>query len=182
MAKEKAVRKVKYDGKKVLILWVEGEDGEDKFSLECVDEPLESLKKALSSLAADVISICELPQSYIGGIEVRGVTFSDADGIMGATISALKTLTTTDAPFILNTPHMMSTAANDTAGGKLLPAETVVGVNRVAFEALRYIRGERAQGRLFVAEDSEVEGSFETRDEPATGDGGEVIEPEEVPA
>lgn len=149
MGKVIAIAKVKYDGKKVIIAWTEGEDGEDKYSLECVDEPLAEFKTALSGLAGDVVRICELPAGYVQGLEVRGVSLSEKDGVTRVTITALKTLRTSDAPLILNTPNLPDKPANETAGGKLLPAETLGRVTLVLVEATRYVRGRRAQGNLF---------------------------------
>ena len=150
------ITKVKYDGSRVRIEWTIGDtDDPDKHSLDCRQAPKQEFVNALTALVPSVVAICELPDDYVVGIEIRGVSFSWAKDIMGATITALKTLNDSDAPLVLNSPHKPSEPYSETGDNRnCLSAATVVALEEVLMEAERYVEGERAQGSLF--EDREL--------------------------
>ena len=105
------ITKVKYAGEKVRIEYtIDRADGgeADEYTLQSADKPLPSFETALLALTPDVVDICELDTLSAAHITVRGVTFTWKHDIMGACITALKTLTTANAPLVLNTPHLPS--------------------------------------------------------------------------
>ena len=147
------ITKVKYAGEKVRIEYtIDRADGgeADEYTLQSADKPLPSFETALLALTPDVVDICELDKLSAAHITVRGVTFTWKHDIMGACITALKTLTTANAPLVLNTPHLPSESysgnAND--GSPVLPRGTMNRLGQVLVEAGRYIDGERAQATL----------------------------------
>jgi hypothetical protein len=148
------VKKVSWDGERVVVRWeVPRKGGTDEFSISCLDAPAPELLVALAGLRTDVAEICELPATYCANLEIRGVSFSYGGEarVMGATITALRHVTTANAPLVLNTPHLAEEPYAE--GGdtdKLLSSVAVEALNLVASEALRYVDGHRAQGDLFA--------------------------------
>ena len=149
------VSKIKWNGSKVTIHYERArEAGEpDEFSVACSERPLPSFVMALQALAVDVLTICELPANQELNLTVKGVSLSNALGVLGAVITATKALETSNAPLILNTPHLPVEAysgdANDT--NPTLSHVTVERINALCVEALRYVDGEREQPRLVEA-------------------------------
>jgi hypothetical protein len=157
------ITKAKYDGSKVRIEYEKQRpDGQyDEFTLSSLDGPAQPFVDALNALAMDVVGICELHADSLDRLTVRGVSFTYTNDIMGACITALKKLETSNAPLVLNTPHLPSEAYGDgDVTSPVLEPSTVSRLVEVAEAALRFIDGERAQGNLFVA-GSEVEAPAE---------------------
>jgi hypothetical protein len=149
------VTKAKWDGSKVRIEYenkrADGK-GFDEFTLNCSDTPLVSFRDALSALSLDVIGICEMHVAEEPKISVRGVTFTNTNDVFGAVITAMKKLKTTNAPLVINTPHLTEEpyGEGDTST-PLLDTATVDRLHTLALEAERYINGEREQGDLLGA-------------------------------
>lgn len=146
--------KIKYDGSKMRLEYEqERADGSDpdEFTLLSADKPAPEFEIALNALSDDVVEICEFEPHYAAQIDVRGVTLTWADGVMGACITALKRLTTANAPLVLNTPHLMAQPRSEAnANEPVLPDVTVARLGGLIEQAERYLNGERAQGSLFV--------------------------------
>lgn len=142
--------KIKYDGLKVRIEYeVEREGSEpDEYSLFSADAPATSFQAALTALREDVIAICELPAEQIDKLHIRGVSLSHTNGILGACITALKSVETANAPLVLNTPHLPSAPYSDNPEPVLSP-ETRERLVLLMAEAQKYVDGERAQANLF---------------------------------
>jgi hypothetical protein len=151
MKTETRFTKIKYDGAKVRIEYeVEREGKEpDEYSLFSADAPSTSFQAALGALREDVIAICELPADQMDKLHIRGVSISHTNGIMGACITALKTVQTANAPLVLNSPHLPSAPYSDNPE-PVLPPETCERLRALMAEAQKYIDGERAQGNLFA--------------------------------
>lgn len=150
------VTKIAWDGERVKVRFeVPRGEGVDEFEMSCVDAPAPGLQKALCQLVGHVQEILELPADYCANLEIRGVSFSyGGEGrVMGATITALKELTTANAPLVLNTPHLASAPYNADedpgAGGPLLSDEAVEDLMQLQAEVLGYVDGQRMQGDLF---------------------------------
>jgi hypothetical protein len=141
--------KIKFDGAKVRLEYQVTRPGggdPDEFALQCADRPLPEFVSSLAALRADVCQICEFPSKEVTTLTMRGVSLAYKDGVMGCVLTALRTVTTADAPLILNTPYLPQKAQS----GCLLPASTVRRVNALHVEAARYLAGEREQGSLFT--------------------------------
>lgn len=125
----------------------------DQFSLACSDEPKPEFQIALQALSKDVIEMCELPEDYLKRIMVTGVSFSyGGEGeVMGATIISQMTLNHSNVNLNLNTPHKSSEPYSE--GGdatQCLSQDCIDQLVSLQLEAEDYIKGNRAQGELFV--------------------------------
>jgi hypothetical protein len=155
---ELRVTKVKWDLKKVRIEYerIRPEGDPDEFVIGCGDEPSRAFKDALAALRIDLNTICQFDPPL--DVTIRGVSFSWTDDIMGACITALKSLTTANSPLVLTTPHVPEKPYGETGGGPTMPAGMAERLERLIDEARRYILGgAREQARLF--------------DPPAAGEG-----------
>jgi hypothetical protein len=125
----------------------------DDYSFTCSEKPRLEFNQALEALAPHVVEMCELPDSYLNRIEVRGVSFSYGGDkeVMGATISASMKLDKSNQNLNLNTPHKASDSYNEYPADpkQLLSDGCVDALDEFISEVSAYIRGERAQGKLF---------------------------------
>lgn len=153
-ARGRDVKKTSWDGKRVLVRWeVSRIDGIDEFEMSSADQPAEELTAALVALRPRVAEICQLPEAYCADMEIRGASFSyGGEGrVMGATITALKPVTTANAPLVLNTPHLASDSyTEDGEADKALSTAAIGALENLHVEALRYVDGHRAQRDLFA--------------------------------
>ena len=93
----KRITKVKYDGSKVQIALEEDTPiGKNEFFLKCSDATRADFPVALQLLKKYVVQIIEVPKEnqnkWIETLEIRGASFSWTNNVMGAVITALKTL------------------------------------------------------------------------------------------
>jgi hypothetical protein len=145
--------KIKFDGSKVRIEYENKREDQaqwDEFSLQSADRPVPEFIEALHALRQDVVSICELAETDETKLDVRGVTITHTNDIMGLCITALKALKTTQAPLVLNTPHLPEESYSDTPC-PVLDEQTVARLGVLIRAAERYVDGERAQGDLLAA-------------------------------
>ena len=145
------IKKVGYKKGKTSIAWEkENEKGEyDEFTMTCMQVPKASFFTALSALKPHVMEMCEFPDEYQDNIDVTGVSYSFSNGVMGATITALKTLQYSTSPLVINTPHKPAGAYSE--GGddaNCLSDLAIKALELVASEAEQYLRGDRAQAEL----------------------------------
>jgi hypothetical protein len=148
--------KVKYDGSKVRIEYeVPRKDGgdADAYTLVSIDAPAPEFIAALAAMRQDVIDICELDPSCGDKLEVRGVTITHTNDVLGACVTAIKKLKTANAPLVLNTPHLPEVSySGDDNGEPLMTTAMGDRLSALFIEAQRYVDGERAQASLFDAE------------------------------
>lgn len=151
---EKTFTKIKYDGSKVRIEYeVERKDGSDadEYSVFSADKPLPEFDAALQAFAVDVVSICELNPSDVDKLKVRGVTLTRTNDILGVVVTALKELKSSNAPMVINTPHLPETPYSDGDDfAPVMPSGMCQRVWNLEAEAQRYLDGERAQASLFA--------------------------------
>ena len=147
------ITKVKYDGAKVRIEYEQAREvgDPDEFSLNCADRPVPEFEAALAALIDDVLEICELPPEYAKGIKVRGVSISWTNDVMGACVTALRTLQTANSPLVINTPHLPSDQYSEGGEAPLMSEEFVDHVETLMDRATDYINGTRAQQSLPLA-------------------------------
>lgn len=129
--------------------------GWDEYSMTCSEAGRPEFYKAINDMAPHVIEMCELPADYVSKITVRGVSFSyggDTE-VMGATISAAMELKNSYPKLNINTPHkasaMYSEAPDDEK--QLLSSDCIDCLEALQAECRAYIKGERAQTKLFGA-------------------------------
>lgn len=149
--------KIKFDGSKVRIEYqVERKDGgdADEYAMHSADKPLPEFDSALQALASDVVTICELVSSDVERLKVRGVTLTHTNGILGACITALKTLKSSNAPLVINTPHLpMEPYSDGDDQAPTMPSGMAERLAALEVQADRYLAGERAQASLFEAKE-----------------------------
>lgn len=149
----KTFDKIKFDGVRVTIKYHEGaaDDPQNETTYTSKDAPTPEFREALQALRADVIDICELPMQLYA-LDVRSVSFSHANDILGATITALYSLSKSNAPLVINTPHKSAEPYSE--GGdssQCLDPHAVARLKRLIDRAEKYLQGARAQGTLFDA-------------------------------
>ena len=151
------IDKVSYNPKegRVHIEWTKtSPKGAGEYAMTHAEKPRPEFLKSLAALAMDVIEICECDGHWNeSDLEVRGASFSWTEGVMGATITALRKLRQSNAPLVVNTPH--KPAQPYAAGGddsNCLSEECVERLTTLMDEARKYINGERAQGELFTSQ------------------------------
>lgn len=144
--------KIRWDGHRVTIEYIRGrsddeENPADEFAFSCADEPSRAFKDALAALGKDLNVICEFNPP--ARITVRSVSLTWKNDVMGAVLSGLKHLTTTNGPLVLNTPHLPAEKYGPNAGGPLMPDGMRERLSVLLEEAGRYVLGgSREQNRL----------------------------------
>lgn len=158
MGKLMRIKKVKITSEKKIAMVYEQENKNgtwDEYSFSCSDQARPEFYEAMRGLAPHVTEMCELPESYLDRIGVRGVSFSyggEAE-VMGATISAQMKLFNSNCDLNLNTPHKASDSYNEGPAddAQLLTEDCITALEKLQEECQYYIAGDRAQGSLFSA-------------------------------
>ena len=154
--------KIKVDGKTRICLDYDelvGDGKTNEYSMKCVDRARPEFYDLLQALRRHVAQICELPTkpSDIARMEVRGISLSWTNDIMGVVITALKELKRSNSPLVINTPHMpVEPYSDDGDPTKCLDRHCVEGVENLISEARRYLEGDRAQIDIFQEEEAIV--------------------------
>jgi hypothetical protein len=149
----KKIKITKYN--QVHMVYEQGPHNGDEYSFTCSEKARPELYTALAAMAEFVLDMCELPETYLDRIAIRGVTYSyggDND-TMGAVISASMKLEESYQALNLVTPHKASamycpeTPDDDK---QLLTGDCVKALEELRIECEKYIQGDRAQGSLFA--------------------------------
>lgn len=151
------IRKVKITKEKKITMVYEQKSKKgwwDEYSFTCSEDARPEFYEAMEALAEHVIEMCELPESYLDRIKVRGVSYSygGEDETMGATISASMKLDNSYQELNLTTPHKASEMYNPSSledEMQLLTGDCVDALDVLQEECELYIQGDRAQGNLF---------------------------------
>lgn len=138
------------------------EDHEDEHAMHHGERPHADFLRAFQDLQEDVLCLCEIPyedfepdhrERELERVTVTGVSFTWKNDVMGAVITAQRTLQDALAPLNLNTPHKTREYYGETGDPRqLLPARTARKLDHLIEEALEYLNGKRApdpQGNLF---------------------------------
>lgn len=151
----KKVKVTKFN--QVHMIYENGPNNRDEFSFTSFEKARPEFYKAMEALAEHVLDMCELPESYLERIIIRGVSYSygGENGTMGATISAAMKLENSYPALNLLTPHKASEMyCPDTPDDdkQLLSGDCVDALLELRVECEKYIQGDRAQGSLFPTE------------------------------
>lgn len=137
-------RKIKWGGKSVSLVWETQKTSDSQptvHTLQCPDAPAPEFVEALQGLKPFVRSVCELPELWMKGLQVVGVSVTESeDGETRAVVTAAKPLANLDAPMILNTP------------AAIIAGDDFDRLDAIGFAADQYRNGVRAQGDLFKEE------------------------------
>ena len=148
----KSITKVKVKEEGVEIRYSEKHGKVDKEVIfKCPEPPHPDMNLAMSELVRDVYNILELPMDWAPQrMKVTGVSFSmsEESGVEGAVITGLVELSTSNAPFCFNTPHISFEQYSDGGTAPVMAKTTVRNLGIVKDEALKYVEGKRAQMEL----------------------------------
>jgi len=135
-------------------------DGWDQVSFRSEEPARPELHDALSEMGRHLLSICEFPFEWRYEISVQGVTitYSD-DDIQGVVISGRRELKKSNAPLILNSPHISREPYSESSDGtSLYPPGCAEDLDTLERAALAYVDGARLQRELdFNAEQDPAE-------------------------
>ena len=123
----------------------------DTYEVTSKDPPLEELPKRLQVMANHVTEICDLPESATKNIAVSGITVSYTDKNRYLVITAVRSLSKSKAPMLINTPARPLYPEDDQDETFCMSKECFEDLLAVENEAMKYIRGERAQMSLDFA-------------------------------
>jgi len=152
----RAITKIKFSKGRMHIEYeMERPGGEpDVFTLDTGDQPHPDFVRALEALRPHVVDLTELPPDVENRLTVCGVSLSSAEDaedqpVMGATVTALLSLTRSRAPLVLNTPHKPDHPYSaDEVDVFCLTEEQVAAIQNLVIAAEAYLDGKRAQASL----------------------------------
>ena len=124
----------------------------DQHTLTCKDAPRDELKERLQVMANHVTEICEFEQAATKKIVVSGVSISYTEENRYLVITAMKDLTHSKSPLLINTPVRPELPENDCEADSCMSDELVNDLKILEGEAWAYIEGERAQQKLEFGE------------------------------
>lgn len=151
----KRLKKIKFtnEGKVTVAYEIQVNGAWDEFAMTSSEAPDISFTKALKDLACHVVEMCELPESHLERINVKGVSFSygGEKQVMGATIVAVMRLRKSNVDLNLNTPHKAAGSYSDGEADpkQLFSEKCVKALESVEREAFGFVDGVRAQADLF---------------------------------
>lgn len=146
-------RKIKYNGFKVELVSVtrksDGAETEIKASSPGVPRP--EFVRAYEAFKPKALELLEL-DGYEKGFKVIGLSINEeeGDGRCGIVVTCAKSLEATNAPLILNTPHMREPVGADDTGAGFMPAGWLDLILAIQEEAQKYDDGEREQAEMFA--------------------------------
>jgi len=113
-------------------------------SFEAKDRPVSELVMLLDQLRPHVETICSMPKDYCKDAEVRSISFSYKNNILGAVITVLVDLDSTNSPLLINTPYLPAEHIDDDSDAPLLPEACVELLESILEGIEEYIKGKRA--------------------------------------
>jgi hypothetical protein len=155
--------KIKSNGKQVVLEWTtpakgarSGELIEHRLTSE--QSPVPEFTDALDALREEVGTLLETPKPWWKDLSIIGVSINvEEDGRKGYVVTALKPLSNTNAPLVINTPHLRA-AGEDDEPGLFAPEGLVELVAAVCEQAKAYVGGKRAQFDMFSEENGKRRG------------------------
>ena len=111
------------------------------------NRPHPDLVNAMQMLCTSAKELLEIDPAWkVGNFSITAISYSwnEDYGVMGAKITAMVGLHSSDAPLMITTPHLPYAQCSDTAGGKIMPARIVPLLDKVQREAEMYIQGKSA--------------------------------------
>lgn len=120
----------------------------DTYEVTSKDPPLDELPKRLQVMANHVTEICEFPESATKNIVVSGISESYTDENRYLVITASRALSKSKAPMLINTPARPLYPEGDQDETFCMSRGCFEDLLAVEHEAMKYVRGERAQMQL----------------------------------
>lgn len=106
-----------------------------------------SLYSVINKISPEVVKMCGLPEDWKEQLVVLGVAFKRDEGVLGVTISAMKTVKFSNSPLIINTPFATEKDAELENVG--MPASLLKILRALEKEAEAFVAGDRAQMEIF---------------------------------
>ena len=152
------IDKIKIKADDVYIEWSEkSTGGTNIFTLDCKQRAQPELYQKMVQLADHVVELIEVPDTYVQGMEIRGVSFDWTEmdkksTVMGAVITVVKRLKS-GLYLCFNTPHATEIPfGKSTELDRCLSSACCDVLRELITEAKGYIAGKRAQLALFENE------------------------------
>lgn len=151
--------KIKFDGSHVYLAYdeINEETGaKNEHTVKSTEKPTPAFISTLGSLRSDVAEWVDQLNEWGNNLDIRGVSLSWTDGIMGACITALKPLENSRSPLVINTPHKPKTpySEGDPDGDNYcLTTDCAEAIERLIKVAEGFLDGERAQTSLDLHDD-----------------------------
>jgi hypothetical protein len=148
--------------KSIGISWTQGTD---PVSREFHDQPLESFYKALEALAPHVCTLGEFPTKDSEKIIATGLTLRPEGDNVLVLVVAKKTLKRGGRCLNIATPLLRLEEDSENANAVHMNPDEAKAVEKVIKETLRYLAGERGQGKI------DFQGEADDEKEPDKKDG-----------
>lgn len=141
--------KIKWNGKQVTLAWKHrGSDTESTASeMTCSDFPRAEFAEALQEFAKHIASLISAPVEWIDRMTVTtlSISYKGEGEARGLVVSASLPLEDSNAPFVINTPHLKEPVADIGEEGSTLPSGMVALMDRMFGLAEQYRLGTREQ-------------------------------------
>ena len=155
---ERRFKKIKYSKGKVTLVWEQLNKAKewDSYSMESTEAPSPSFDMVLQGLRRQFLEEVELtmlePEKFnIGSVSISWVETEEVGTVMGAVISALRELETSNSPLVLNSPFKPEKPYTEDGNYDVcLHRQTVEAIKLLFDEAELYLEGDRAQTNLFA--------------------------------
>lgn len=128
----------------------------DILSIKTKDAPRKALTDSLQAMAKHLVAICELPESWLPSISVRGIRCTYKKGIQGLVIRATRELEHANAPMAINSPHtteeLIPESDEEVSSKNTFSAHCLDDLDDLTSRIFEYIDGDRMQIDAFVDE------------------------------
>jgi hypothetical protein len=145
--------KIKYNGEKVAISWLETKPGgtEIEHNLHSTMKPAPDLEASLERFSRFVEEILEVSHEWMGGLRVTGISINteEEDGRAGLVITCQKKLALTNGPLVVNTPHLREPKNLGDDGPGFFLAGMDMAIDQAFTAATGFVQGKRAQREIF---------------------------------
>lgn len=146
--------KIKFDGSHVYLAYdeIDEETGaKNEHTVKSAEKPAPAFIDALKNLKSDVSEWLDQKPEWNINLDIRGVSLSWTNGIMGACITALKPLKMSRSPLVVNTPHKPSepySEGDPDADSYCLTGDCIATIKELIDAAEGFLDGDRAQTSL----------------------------------
>lgn len=150
--------KIKSDGIETQLAWTTKLDGGGvvEHVLKSYDPPRPELLHAMRAFVPECLELLELDEAGWSPDDIAVIGFSineEDDGRCGLVVTLKKKLAQTNAPLILNTPHMREHQGEPQTKG-FLPEGMLSRLHKLEREAAAFVKGKRAQTDMFGGKDA----------------------------
>ena len=147
------INKVKVHGDTIIVSFLRTVAGGrvEEHDVKYPEAPLPSFTDALAALGKYVCEICELPDSYrMKAFRMSSVSFKWYDDILGANLTAVKSVENASGGIALNTPHKTEKPIGKNADPKFcFTKDCAKALRTLLDEVTKYVDGERLQTDMF---------------------------------